>query len=91
VVFDVALEQLARESGDIIDTLRVEPGWEGGVLLSEVLVGDHLGRSSADDITLFKSVGNASQDLLSAMHLVQEARRQGIGTEVDELTTLKLM
>jgi alanine dehydrogenase len=90
VVFDTTLDQLSRESGDIIDTLRVQPGWRGGVLLSEVLAGDHIPRSNADDITLFKSVGNASQDLLAAAYLVQEARRRGVGTEVDELATLKL-
>ena len=51
--------------------------------LGEVLVGSHPGREHADELTLFKSLGIAVEDLASAELVVRRARERGVGTEVD--------
>jgi ornithine cyclodeaminase len=51
--------------------------------LGEVLVGDHPGRRSDDELTLFKSLGLAVEDLAAAELVVERARAEGAGTEVE--------
>ncbi|PPF72911.1 ornithine cyclodeaminase family protein [Pseudoclavibacter sp. Z016] len=51
--------------------------------LGEVLAGLRPGRTSADEITLFDSVGIGAQDLAIADLLVREARVRGVGIELD--------
>jgi ornithine cyclodeaminase/alanine dehydrogenase len=50
--------------------------------LGEVINGDAPGRTSADQITLFKSCGVAVQDMSTARAVYDAAREQGLGTEV---------
>jgi ornithine cyclodeaminase len=40
-------------------------------------------RSSPDEITLFKSLGIAIEDLAAAHHILQKAREQNLGTWVE--------
>src|SRR5690606_9139679 len=51
--------------------------------IGEVALGKAAGRSSAEQITFFKSVGVAVQDALAARLAVANARRLGIGVEVE--------
>ncbi len=51
--------------------------------LGEVLLGRRAGRRSAQEITLFKSLGIAVEDLVVASHLERVARAQGVGTQVE--------
>jgi alanine dehydrogenase len=51
--------------------------------VGEVLAGLRPGRTSADQITLFDSVGIGAQDLAIADLLVREARARGVGVELD--------
>jgi alanine dehydrogenase len=51
--------------------------------LGEVLVGRCAGRRSPEEITLFKSLGLAVEDLAVASHLDRLAREQGVGTMVE--------
>jgi ornithine cyclodeaminase len=51
--------------------------------IGEVLAGSRPGRTDAADLTLFKSVGNAVQDLAVAGLILEEARRLELGTEVE--------
>jgi ornithine cyclodeaminase/alanine dehydrogenase-like protein (mu-crystallin family) len=51
--------------------------------LGEVLAGDHPGRTEADELTVFKSLGLGVEDLAAAELVVRKAREQGIGTEVE--------
>ena len=51
--------------------------------LGEVLVGSHPGRTSDDELTVFKSLGLGVEDLAAAELVVRKAREQGIGTEVE--------
>ena len=50
--------------------------------LGELLTGTHPGRGSADELTLFKSLGLAVEDLAAADLVVGRALEAGIGTEV---------
>ncbi|MFE1593054.1 ornithine cyclodeaminase family protein [Nocardia sp. NPDC058705] len=54
-----------------------------GTELGEVIVGRAPGRRGDRDITLFNSVGIGLQDLAAARLLIDKARANGIGTEVD--------
>lgn len=64
----------ARDAG-MLDPARVAE-------LGEVLAGTAPGRANAEQITFFKSVGNAVQDLSVGQLALAEARRLGLGTEV---------
>ncbi len=54
-----------------------------GTELGEVIAGRAPGRRDDRDITLFNSVGIGLQDLAAARLLIDKARANGIGTEVD--------
>jgi len=49
--------------------------------LGEIVTGKP-GRSNPDEITLFKSVGLAIQDVSAAMRVYELARQKGIGQEI---------
>ena len=51
--------------------------------LGDVLLGRSAGRRSESEITLFKSLGIAVEDLVVAAHLDRVAREQGVGAYVD--------
>jgi ornithine cyclodeaminase/alanine dehydrogenase-like protein (mu-crystallin family) len=65
----------ALESGAIgPDHIRGEIG--------EVLIGAAPGRSSREELTVFRSLGIAVEDLAAAEYVVRRARETGAGTEV---------
>jgi len=74
-------ESTLNESGDYLmsgvgpDHIRAE--------LGEILIGKAKGRTSKDEVTLFKSLGLAIEDLASAQFLFGEAKRLGTGTWVE--------
>ena len=84
VVVDQRAACLA-EAGDIIQPLNQKLIDENHIYseIGEIISGDVAGRISPDEITLFKSVGNAAQDLAAAAHIVREAERRGLGVEVE--------
>ena len=51
--------------------------------LGEVLIGSHPGRTSDDELTVFKSLGLGVEDLAAAELVVTRAREQDAGVEVD--------
>jgi alanine dehydrogenase len=66
----------AIEAGRITeDHVRAEIG--------EVVAGTATGRRSSEEITLYKSVGVAAQDAAAAMLVLDAARREGAGTEIE--------
>jgi ornithine cyclodeaminase/alanine dehydrogenase-like protein (mu-crystallin family) len=76
-------DQARLESGDLIDPI------EAGVLdwlevheLQDVVAGEVGGRSSDDDIVIFKSNGLAAWDVAAAAAVVERARAAGVGVEV---------
>ncbi len=65
----------ALEQGAIgPDHIRAEIG--------EVLIGASPGRTSPDEVTVFRSLGLAVEDLAAAEYVVRRARESGVGTEV---------
>jgi alanine dehydrogenase len=63
-----------------VELAGVDPG--GVVELGELAAGT-AGRGSPDEITLYKSVGVAVQDLAAAALVLQEARRRKTGIEIE--------
>jgi ornithine cyclodeaminase/alanine dehydrogenase-like protein (mu-crystallin family) len=78
-------ESLEHEAGEyrlavdegLIDQAHVR------ATLGEVAVGLHPGRTSPREITLFRSLGLAIEDMAAAEHAVHNARKLGLGTEVE--------
>jgi ornithine cyclodeaminase len=78
-------ESTVNESGDYLaaaeqagigpEHIRAEIG--------EVLAGMHPGRTGDDELTLFKSLGLAVEDLAAAELCLARALERGLGTEVD--------
>ena len=58
-------------------------GRDGVVELGEIVSGTAAGRSSGDQITLYKSVGVAVQDLAAAALVLAAARERGAGQEIE--------
>jgi alanine dehydrogenase len=51
--------------------------------LGEVIAGDAPGRTAPDQLTLYKSVGNAAMDAAAAALVLRGARERGIGQEIE--------
>lgn len=79
-------EGCLAETGDLIIPLRKGLIAEDHIYaeLGEIVAGIKLRRESDEEVTLFKSVGNAVQDVSVAARVLQEAERMGLGTEVDD-------
>jgi ornithine cyclodeaminase len=77
-------ESAIAESGDVLIPIAERAIDLGHVLgeLGEVLLGAILGRQAADDVTLFKSLGLAIEDVAAARHIHERAIARGTGTWV---------
>jgi ornithine cyclodeaminase len=77
-------ESTENESGDYLMPLHEQAIGPEHIRaeLGEVLIGAHPGRTSPDEITIFKSLGLAVEDLAAAEYAVRRAREAGVGTEV---------
>jgi ornithine cyclodeaminase/alanine dehydrogenase-like protein (mu-crystallin family) len=51
--------------------------------IGEVLIGAVPGRTSPEELTVFRSLGLAVEDLAAAEYVVRRARETGLGTEVE--------
>jgi ornithine cyclodeaminase len=78
-------ESALNEAGDY-----VIPATEGAIgpdhiraELGEVLIGNQRGRTASEEITIFKSLGLAVEDLASAAHVYAKAKEQAAGTWVE--------
>jgi ornithine cyclodeaminase len=80
-------ESLANEAGEFIEAVETGLVPAGLVVpeLGEVLNGDHPGRTSETEITLFRSLGLAVEDIASAQLVYQRAVERGLGTQVSFL------
>lgn len=74
-------ESALKEAGDL---LLAGVGAERiAAELGEVLIGTHPGRTSGTELTVFKSLGLAVEDLAAAELVVRKARERGVGVEVE--------
>jgi len=67
-----------EEAGDLII-----PGAVVDAEIGEIVNGVRPGRQNDEQITLFKTVGVAVQDVVAAAAVLNRAEQEGIGTEVD--------
>lgn len=79
-------ESAVNESGEYLAALR-EGAIEGpdhvAAEIGEVLAGLHPGRTGADQLTVYKSLGLGVQDVAAARLVVERARTLGVGTTID--------
>jgi ornithine cyclodeaminase/alanine dehydrogenase-like protein (mu-crystallin family) len=73
-----------QEAGDVLIPLREGAIERGHIVaeLAELVTGAKVGRRSDEEITLFKSVGWALEDLATARLAYHRARAAGLGAEV---------
>jgi ornithine cyclodeaminase len=78
-------ESTLNEGGDFLIAKQEGAVSDEHILgeIGELLTGKIKGRTSRDDITLFKSLGIAVEDLASANHIYRKAIEQGLGTSVE--------
>jgi alanine dehydrogenase len=78
-------EAILSECGDILLALKEGSISENAIHaeIGEVLAGTKPGRQSTDEITLYKSVGIAIQDVATANLVYRKATERGIGTNVE--------
>jgi ornithine cyclodeaminase/alanine dehydrogenase-like protein (mu-crystallin family) len=83
-LFADARESMLNEGGDYLFAVR-----EAGIgpdhiraELGEILVGEREGRRAADELTVFKSLGLAAEDLAAAELVYARARETGRGAAV---------
>lgn len=76
-------EQSRLESGDLIAAFGDNASkWSEVREIAQVVAGRIPGRTSPDQITLFKSNGIAIEDVVTAARVYELARQRGIGREV---------
>lgn len=78
-------ESALKEPGDILVPLQDgEIGPDHVVAeLGELLIGRGTGRRDDREITLFKSLGLAIEDLAAASYVLEQAKLRGVGTRVE--------
>jgi len=78
-------EAVWAEAGDLIIAKKRGLITEASVHaeIGEIVAGMKPGRSSDDQVTLFKSVGNAVQDVSVGARILEEAKKKGLGTVVE--------
>jgi len=74
-------ESTVNEAGDFLFPLAEGAIDESHIVaeIGDILLGEHPGRESAEEITLFKSLGLAVEDVAAAHHVMQRAHAEGVG------------
>lgn len=88
VVFDTSPGQVGRESGDVMALLARQSEWSPHGVIEDVLAG-RLARTKNEQVTLFKSVGTAAQDLIAGLAVYRIASVRGVGLLVPDLAEPK--
>jgi ornithine cyclodeaminase len=78
-------DSTVNEGGEYLRALRAGAITPEHILgeIGEVANGTKTGRRAPSDITLYKSLGIAPQDLASAHHVLEKARAAGVGQAID--------
>ena len=78
-------ESTLNESGDYLFAVEERGIGPDHIVaeLGDVFTGTHPGRRSDDELTVFKSLGIAVEDLAAAELCVARARERGVGVEVE--------
>ncbi|MEK6325618.1 MAG: ornithine cyclodeaminase family protein [Acidobacteriota bacterium] len=79
-----SIEQSKIEAGDLMPAIeRGVISWESVTELGRIITGRDPGRTSDDDITLFKSNGIALEDISTALRIYNLARERGVGERIE--------
>ena len=80
-----SLHQVEEECGDVLETIS-RGLWERDKVseLTSLVTAAVPGRVNASEITLFKSVGTGLQDVVAGFAIYEEARRLGLGVEIED-------
>lgn len=83
IFFDTT-DGVMAEAGDILSAIKQNLITidEENVELGNVILGTTVGRESKEEITLFKTVGTAVLDVVTAQLIFEKAKQLGIGTEI---------
>ncbi|MDV6286091.1 ornithine cyclodeaminase family protein [Rhodococcus jostii] len=82
VIADV-LEEVLHDSGDLIAATQAGIDVTDRIAaLSDLVSGTHPGRTTTEQIVVYKSVGSAVQDLAVAAMCADAARKSGLGSEL---------
>ena len=80
------IEQVRYEATDLVAPVKAGLlGWDDVHPLADVVAGNVRGRTSREDITLFKSLGVALEDVALAAMAYEKAVAQGVGTPLPDL------
>jgi alanine dehydrogenase len=81
-----SVEQAQIEAGDLVVPANAgNLAWQRVWELADIVAGDGPQRDSSYDITLYKGVGAALEDITVAARAYVHARERGIGEEIDFL------
>lgn len=76
--------QAPLEAGEFIDLTRAgKLTWDRVLPLSDIVQGKRAGRTSAAQLTLFKSLGLGIEDVALAAIVLDRARERGVGRQID--------
>lgn len=83
-LFVDTVEGAMNEAGDIIEAIRegALPPKPAMVRLCDVVSGANPGRTVRDEVTIFKSLGMAIEDIACATLAYERAKARGLGTSV---------
>ncbi|MGH7906282.1 MAG: ornithine cyclodeaminase family protein [Candidatus Binataceae bacterium] len=85
-----SLHQVKEESGDVAVAVKENKFPAGKVFeMKDVIGGRVPGRANPKEITLFKSVGTAVQDVMAGFAVYEEAVRQKRGRDIGEFLSVK--
>lgn len=83
LIFTDSSVQARTEAGDFIIPAREGLfDWNRVYELSEVFSNTGLVRGSAQEITLYKGLGTALEDIIVAAHVYQQAKKMAVGDEI---------
>lgn len=83
-VFVDSFESASVEPGDLLEAVAAGvTNPEEWTELGTVVEGEHPGRQAGDDLTFFKSVGLAVQDIAAGAVVIERALEHDLGFEVD--------
>ncbi|MBR4878688.1 MAG: ornithine cyclodeaminase family protein [Clostridia bacterium] len=84
-VFSDMTAAVLRDGGDVAIPIAEGKITESHIIceIGDVIAGRNPGRTSDDDITLFKSVGISAEDVAASWLIYEKAKEQGLGTWVE--------
>lgn len=84
IVFDT-MEGVLTEAGDIITPLNEKLIQESDIDgdLGQLVTGEISGRENQEQITVFKTVGTAVLDVITAAKILEKAKEAGVGQKVN--------